>query len=368
MKKNKQSFISFLLIGLLCISILPIKAANVPETLENEVTINFEANLETNVPGVFPNYSFNFSLGIIGGPSEQFTITQPGTVKGYEIGGAMTDVVRKKTGSALIVFDDNAEIGTYQFLLFQPDPTNKEPGMTYDTTSQYGIEVTIVNQVDEETLKPTGKTTIGFVTIFDNSEKKLEFDPGETSFTINDAFVNKYKSAGGGGEDPKQAALSLNKTVAGKQANANEYFKFEITVNDANMSDNQLFTLVGGSYQANPTTVKNKTTTVVYLKHDETIGIQGLSETASYTIEEKANILDYDASYSINDGTLTSGEKAEGESLVVNGVSVKFINVHKGGDVPPTGVLVEILPFILLGGVAVVVFVSTKRNKNRFEN
>lgn len=368
MRKHKQSFISFLLIGLLCISVLPVKAANVPETLANEVTIGFEANLETNVAGVFPNYSFDFLLEKVEGPSQQFTLTQPSTVSGYEAGGAATDLVRKKTASTLITFADDAQTGTYKFLLSQPSPIVQKTGMTYDTTSKYTIEVVIVNQIDEDTLKPTGKTTIGFVTIFDEGANKLEFDPSLTAFTISDAFVNKYKSAGGGGTDPEEAALSLNKTVSGKQSNINEYFKFEITVNDTNMSGEQVFALVGGSYQANPTTIKNNTKTVVYLKHNETIGIQGLSETASYTIEEVDNLLEYDASYSINGSAFTTGVKAQGDALLADGESVKYLNAHKGGDTPPTGVMVEILPFILLGGIAVVVFVSTKRSKNRFEN
>lgn len=165
----------------------------------------------------------------------------------------------------------------------------------------------------------------------------------------------KNKSAGAGFENTKAAATSLKitKTVSGSAANKNDEFAFTITVNG-----------IDGTYSTNKAsvTVTNGTATTFTLKHGETFEIKNLPAGATYTVNE-TDAKGYDeTTVSVNGGKADTSKTANGTVDLSKTNTVAYTNIDT--VIPPTGVILHFVPFLLAFAAAFggcLVFFRRKR-------
>ena len=186
--------------------------------------------------------------------------------------------------------------------------------------------------------------------------------------TKSDGYVNEYTTYD----------LTLAKTVTGNQGDRDKYFAFTVNITGAvagtvytvdlpekdNHEDNSTDPLtvgVGGSVNA-----------TYYLKHGQSIVIQGLTADTEYTITETDYSTDgYSTSYTVRVGDQPASTPSEAlttvEKTMGTGDNIVTFTNHKEGTVP-TGILLETAPYLILGAVVVaglVVLFATRRRRTR---
>lgn len=200
--------------------------------------------------------------------------------------------------------------------------------------------------------------------------------------TKSDGYVNEYTTYD----------LTLAKTVTGNQGDRDKFFKFTVTIsnavpgtvydvtipttdaptqNDLEQGDSidnvNLDKLTVGSAQAPETT--GSVTATYYIKHNQSIVIQGLTSDTAYTITETDYSTDgYTTTYAIDSGSAVTSNATPSENNTMNSSdhTVTFTNT-KNGTVP-TGILLETAPYLILGAVVVaglVVLFATRRRRTR---
>lgn len=170
--------------------------------------------------------------------------------------------------------------------------------------------------------------------------------------------------------------LTLTKTVEGNQGDREKYFKFTVSISGAvedtvytvDLDDADAKPTVDGSVETNPTSLKVPTggmvTATSYLKHEQSIVIQGLTSDTNYTITEENYSTDgYITSFVLDSNpseeALTTGAEAMGAA----DHTVIFTN-SKSGTVP-TGILLETTPYLVMGGVVIVGLVALVATRRR---
>lgn len=393
---------------LLLISLLamPVSATNSAPT-EN-LTTTFDKYLVMDANANVPNVTFNFSIAagdaVNASDDNQKIYAGIGNpVIGVESEGTVT------AGGAVFTPDDTTTSGT---------PTNSD-----DTTQKYatkemtvdfsGISFTapgIYRYIITETASTASGITNDAVStrtldvyvqykntaesgqdpVYSNTELEVSHyvlhegleDPAAQGEEKSDGFTNTYTTYD----------LTLAKTVTGNQGDRDKFFKFTVTIsnavpgtvydvtipttdaptqNDLEQGDSidnvNLDKLTVGSAQAPETT--GSVTATYYIKHNQSIVIQGLTSDTAYTITETDYSTDgYTTTFAIDSGSAVTSNATPSENNTMNSSdhTVTFTNT-KNGTVP-TGILLETAPYLILGAVVVVglvVLFATRRRRTR---
>ena len=393
---------------LLLISLLamPVSAANSAPT-EN-LTTTFDKYLVMDANANVPNVTFNFTIAagdaVNASDDNQKIYAGIGNpVIGVESEGTVT------AGGAVFTPDDTTTSGT---------PTNSD-----DTTQKYatkemtvdfsGISFTapgIYRYIITETASTASGITNDAVStrtldvyvqykntaesgqdpVYSNTELEVSHyvlhegleDPAAQGEEKSDGFTNTYTTYD----------LTLAKTVTGNQGDRDKFFKFTVTIsnavpgtvydvtipttdaptqNDLEQGDSidnvNLDKLTVGSAQAPETT--GSVTATYYIKHNQSIVIQGLTSDTAYTITETDYSTDgYTTTFAIDSGSAVTSNATPSENNTMNSSdhTVTFTNT-KNGTVP-TGILLETAPYLILGAVVVaglVVLFATRRRRTR---
>lgn len=213
------------------------------------------------------------------------------------------------------------------------------PGVTADS-SVYYIDIAVVTD-------DNGKLTI--------MEGGVGMNNGTQKVT---SFTNKFGST----------SLTLGKTVTGNQGDRNKEFEFTVEIENAPIGSVYNVTLPEGGNASNKAelTVGNDgtVTATYYLKHNQSIVINGLTKGVTYTITEEIEDGEgYETSNTVDSAEMeedkTTGAQTMGEvSQVVN-----FTN-HREGTVP-TGVLLDVAPYAALVMIAGAAFAALMISKKR---
>ena len=226
-------------------------------------------------------------------------------------------------------------VGVYTYTIKETAGTTA--GVDYDTDS-VTMKVTVVNG---ETLGTFKVESVSFA----KNENKLANDEA--------AFNNTYTAN----------KLEVSKQVTGNLGDKSKYFDFTITLtgkDEKTVYDKNGYTVSGGSYAENPTSIKVGETKTFKLKHDDTITIENLPKDVTYTVEETA-VPKYTTT--VNG---TNGNRAEGKT-VSNKATQTFVN-NKGGDID-TGINLTTLPYILVfAGVIVIAGAAFITRRRKYED
>lgn len=389
---------------LLLVSLLamPVSAANKPVA---GGTFDFDKYLVMDANANVPNVTFNFTIAagqsVDASTGNQKIYAGIGTpVIGVESEGAVTE------GGAVFTPDDTTTSGTPTDA---DDNTQKyaEKEMTVDFSSISFTAPGIYRYIITETASTASGITNDAVStrtldvyvqykntaesgqdpVYSNTELEVSHyvlhegleDPAAQGEEKSDGFTNTYTTYD----------LTLEKNVTGNQGDRDKYFAFTVNITGAvagtvytvdlpeteNHEDNSTDPLtvgVGGSVSA-----------TYYLKHGQSIVIQGLTADTHYTITEDDYSSDgYSTAYSVKvgDNEVVSSEQSnttndrkmsidatQPEGTAITGDNVVTFTNSKSGTVP-TGILLETAPYLILGAVVVaglVVLFATRRRRTR---
>lgn len=269
----------------------------------------------------------------------------PGTPNRTVIGGTgkwTAQAVDAKTHTAFLTYEEMFQgitfstPGMYHFAVNEKAGT--DPNIAYAGQTYY-VEVQVSWAVDAGG-NLTGALHMDGIAAYAGSQKGIS-DKVDVLM-----FHNK---------EVKNSSLTVTKTVKGNAANKNDVFEFTVKV-----------TGVSGSYPA--TNVAGKVTAVngvitekVYLKNGEKFVIYNLPAGAAYTVTEADTA--YVESFRIDNGETKSGSEAAGKVGKDDTVTA-FTNTKT--ITPPTGIFMNVVPYVLLLAVSVlgcVVFFVFRRRK-----
>ena len=180
---------------------------------------------------------------------------------------------------------------------------------------------------------------------------------------------DKKVSNEGGLENTYSAGkLEVSKTVTGNLGDRSKYFRVTVTLTGEDGKDysKAIVTVADGSKDSNPTTIAIGTPTVFEIKDGDTIKFNNIPYGVTYSVAEDNYTTEengkYEAAkYTVNGGTATttavSGEAVNSATETVG------IENHKQGTVD-TGIVLDSLPYILIGvavAAAAVLMVAKKR-------
>lgn len=263
--------------------------------------------------------------GIIKGAPKDITIG--GTSKWNNAGGAHEAAV---TYAELFDGISFTTPGIYHFTLQEQDKGN--PNIASSTQS-YAIRVPVVWAVDSDG-NLTGSLAIQSIMVFE----KEGSETGGKVENGNFRFVNTPKANG---------SLNITKTVKGNAASKEDMFQFTIKI-----------TGVSGAYPTSEGTaqaINGSITKTVQLKHGASFAINNLPAGAAYTVTEESSGYQK-TSYTIDGGTPVvigdEGVTAATGSVKAGSTIVAFENVKN--VTAPTGIVMDVLPYVLLFGAAIL--------------
>lgn len=268
--------------------------------------------------------------------------------------------------------------GIYRYKIMETAST--APGITDDSELERTLDVYVQYKTGSEVeLEVAGYALYEGVPSIDADYAEKGNAGQAATDTKSDGYVNEYTTYD----------LTLKKEVKGNQGDRDKYFAFTVNITGAvagtvytvdlpeteNHEDNSTDPLtvgVGGSVSA-----------TYYLKHGQSIVIQGLTADTHYTITEDDYSSDgYSTAYSVEVGgekvvqsttsNSTGDRKMSIDATEPEGTAttddntVTFTNT-KNGTVP-TGILLETAPYLILGAVVVVglvVLFATRRRRTR---
>lgn len=168
----------------------------------------------------------------------------------------------------------------------------------------------------------------------ENSDKGLEISAVESRLNGKKSditFDNKYNTN----------KLTLKKVIEGKQANMSKEFKFELTINGA---AGEKYTAVNGN---DVKTITSGTSVEYNLGNGETVVIYGLSASDTYTIVEEDCSKDGYVTTITGDGTIDKTNKLKIDGT--EGTTDKKVTYTNKKEVnPPTGIITNVLPYVLM--------------------
>ena len=258
--------------------------------------------------------------------------------------------------------------GIYRYIITEKTDETQQ-GISYDNPNTRTLDVFVeYDDADQGTLKVSNYILYpGTKTDTSNVEQNAK----------DDGFTNTYTTYD----------LTLAKTVTGNQGDRDKFFKFTVTIsnavpgtvydvtipttdaptqNDLEQGDSidnvNLDKLTVGSAQAPETT--GSVTATYYIKHNQSIVIQGLTAGTKYEITETN--YSTDGYTTTNTDNAADGKTTTKKDMPTQDHTVTFTNT-KNGTVP-TGILLETAPYLILGAVVVVglvVLFATRRRRTR---
>lgn len=283
-----------------------------------------------------PDTTFTFNIIQIDG--DETTVAKT-TTAAFNADTVTNDLVSKAATTELANATKYPHAGVYTFKV--SEKKDNVAGMTYDT-KYYTVNVYVVNDGDD--LK------VDSITANDGTEKvtKMSFD-------------NIYV---------KDSSLTIEKEVAGAQADKTKHFNFTINMTKASTDTRASYTgtIVRGdkckeTHQNVVLTFDNngKATANVKLCDGDTITFGNIAAGTRYTVTEAAVADGYTPSVAVVENGATAvqtnaasdaeGIKAENKLIGENANSVVFTNAY--ADAPVTGVIINNLPYVVLVAAAV---------------
>lgn len=282
-------------------------------------------------------------------------LTTPGTPGSSGTSGSKYATKKVTVDFSGVTFDAP---GIYRYVI--TETAQSQDGITNDKTTTRTVDV----YVAYKTGSGTELEVVGHVMYSGTKTDNTGLEAGKSK-----GFTNAYATKD----------LTLEKQVTGNQGDRDKYFAFTVsisgaaagTVYDVNFDNAEKDLIVGGQSKSNPETLTvgedGRVSGTYYLKHGQSIIIQGLTPDTDYTITETNYGADgYTTTNTVDLEDSEEGLTTGGQDMGNEDHKVVFTN-HKEGDVP-TGVLLETGPFILMGAVvlaALIALLATGRRRAR---
>lgn len=213
--------------------------------------------------------------------------------------------------------------GIYRYVV--KETAGEYDGVTY-TTEEKNFDVYVTNGAD-------GKLEIASYAFVSKDDNKVKDDG---------VFINDYC---------KTNDVTIKKEVIGNQGDKKKDFRFTIKVNG---TEGEQYYVVFSDGRT-PVTLTTGVAQTITLKHDQSAKIYGLSGNDTYTVTED----DYSS-----DGYTTTIGGTETNTDSGNISEDKLVTVVNDKDtITPTGIIVNIVPYILMVAIAAITTVLFFRRK-----
>ena len=288
-------------------------------------------------------------------------------VKNYD---NTTEKYAKKT--ATLDFSDCrfTEPGIYRYVLTESG-TNQ--AVTNDADATRIIDVYVYDNSDDN----GKKLSIQGYVLHSNTDDAPDISMGDSNgsggsytATKSQGFTNEYDTSD----------LTFRKEVSGNQASHDKYFKFTVTITEAEpgtvydvditgadaTSGTNAATIAANAGKTNPqelTVGEDGTVTQdFYLQHGQEIKIQGIAKNTEYNVTENSE--DYKST-----GAAVNGYKdAVSGTVVSTDLKTSYLNTREG--IIPTGVAMAVAPFAaitLFGGFGAATILMKKKKADNEE-
>lgn len=362
MKKSRSGFhkkLASLMTALLMVlamvaTTVPALAANTPV---NGGTTTFDKYLTMSTDANVPNVTFNFSVSageatgsILPGIQPQDVVVGSAVFAPTDstTNGLPTDADGATEGQKYATKEVTVDFskvsfpdpGVYRYIITETPSTAS--GITNDTNSTRTLDVYVGYRDGSD----TDLVIIGYA--LGNDEEK------------SDGFTNTYGTNN----------LTLTKEVTGNQGDRNKSFAFTVEITGAvagtqytvTSGEGSNITIQDGigaydSVTGKLTATNGSVKFTCQLKHGDSIVIKGLTGDTKYTITETDYSSEgYETSYKVDSGEPQTANTTGELTMGAQSHTVTFTNA-KNGTVP-TGILLDVAPYLILCGVVIVCFVA----------
>ena len=265
--------------------------------------------------------------------------------------------------------------GVYRYVITEDMTNTANKAVTYDTQTSGTAGTRYLDVYVEDTYDATTQKNVLRVSRYVMHETPtVVANSTEQNVSATDkstGFVNEVTTHN----------ITFGKEVTGNQGSKDKYFKYTLTINNAQASTTYQVDLTNAesaptktaatkyATMSNPASITTGSHGVVteyfYLKDGQYITIKGLPEGFTYELSEDAE--DYTSSDGISDAeglNRAYSDPVSKTTAVTDDVYTGFTNDRTG--VIPTGVLLTIAPFaigLLLFGALAVFFVARKKRR-----
>lgn len=242
--------------------------------------------------------------------------------------------------------------GVFKYILQETD--GSVPHITYDTT-RYILYLTVVNDKNVE----------GGLTI-----QSAEFKASDDAAAKSEEITNYY---GNPGTDDELNQLVLTKYITGNAANLGGSFKFKVTINSTDGNGVTSYHYTTTDNPTGDTITEGVESGEIELGNGDALTIYGLQDGDTYSIVEvEANADGYDTTYVVDNAPEVTHDYTasitDTMSNVVgndNKVVINVTNNRDTDDIPATGIIMNVAPYVLMVGIAVAgcfVFLRKRRD------
>lgn len=171
------------------------------------------------------------------------------------------------------------------------------------------------------------------------------------------------------------SSVTVEKKVAGTAANTADYFPFQVKLEGVSGSysvtgDFDSTVTIDKKTYTNSTKIDGSKTYTFYLRHDQSIQINGLPQGATYTVTEPENG-GYDSTDVVSNAVNSKEDGASADSKgrtasgTVNETADTVTFTNNKGFAPETGITMNVIPAIVAGGAAVAGAVTLVISRKR---
>lgn len=297
-----------------------------------------------------------------GSTTSATTSFNPGdeTYDTQQVGDTVTLTAEQKYAKKTVTVDFGSvkfnAPGIYRYII--TESAASQDGITNDTTNTRTLDVFVAYENAEQ----GGQLVVSNYILYPGTKTDAtDVDAG----TKDDGFTNTYSTND----------LTLEKQVTGNQGDRDKYFAFTVNITGAvagtiytvDLTKAEVSPTVDGTPKTNKATLTatdGNVTETYYLKDDQFIVIQGLTQDTNYQITENSYTTDgYTTSYVIDSLSSVTSSDTDIQTMGTEDHKVTFTN-NKNGTVP-TGILLEIAPYIILGVVVLAGFVALFATRRR---
>lgn len=302
------------------------------------------------------------------------------TVNSFTANGAT-----QKKGTAAFGAISYDTAGVYTYTYHEKIPSTPVEGITYDTSTYY-VNVFVENVVDAEgnltlndtgALKGTPHVEVTGITVWKDTNyitggsgsdpKKVNSeDDGTVTISITNSFISDEKRV-----------LQVTKYVGGSNGDAGQEFEFVFNTDYSDSTNPLSYQVYDGDDTAVTGTGKSGSIAngdSFFLKHGEYVRITGMTDGTKYTITEE-DATDYTTTITGSSGSTSSiligsitgstVRTATEQTFSTSSIDAQTFKNIKGGTIP-TGVVLDLLPYVLLTVIAVgsIMFLKTRKRTN----
>ncbi|MDF9825292.1 pilin isopeptide linkage protein [Breznakia sp. PF5-3] len=370
-----RKVLSIMMVSIMTFTLIAVSTVNTAAASDSkEVTITKTLSIADGITTPSASFTFAFAADTAFDAATPAIANKSVNFTSADVKAANTNAIEKETTN-IFAGVTYPHAGEFFYTISETAGTTAiENGeMAYDT-SKYRMQVIVAEDTDGTLYI----SAVNVATLDDqnNVDQKVGSQPSDdiTGGETFKLFTNTFTKNGGAGVDPGEeldSALTITHKVAGTAADKSKYFTYNVTLTQSPTARAALS--YTGKVGSTPYTFTTGQATTVTLKHGETIDFEVLP--AGTKVSVVATGVDtYTPSYEYisNGGAKVTQAGSKATTLTASDIlvgeyenTIVFTHTRNTEDIPPMGIDINNLPFILFILVSMGGFAFYIVNKRR---